>query len=122
MTFKQDMDDIMTDPAKYGAPTFEEFKRNRKKYIRSKEHAFEVVDQSTNVLGVRQLIERQKYFFIAGNGKKYPCKSLEEVWNVAQAEGVDTSKIEYEPHTIPMGNGRCEMHVFFYGPQAGVVA
>lgn len=122
MTFETDMNDIIENPHKFGAPTFEEFRKNPKLFTRSKEAAFEAVDQSSHLAGMRALIKKQKLFFLASNGKQYPCKSLEEVYQVAQAEGVDTSKIQYEPHVIPTGDGKCDIHVLFYGPHAGIVA
>jgi hypothetical protein len=105
------MADIVAHPEKYGAPTFEEFRKNPNKYMRGPEQSLTAVQNEGTI---RNLVERHKYFFRSGSGISYECKTLEEVQKVAHSEGVPTSLLDYDPQVVPLGNGKCEMKITFY--------
>lgn len=84
------MEDLQTDPHRFGAPTFEEFCRNREKFMGRGDDIFTQVQNGSQVM--RKMIKRQ-YYEIRG----YKCNSLEEVERVAQNEGIALKDLSMRP-------------------------
>ncbi len=100
------LDDIVSDPHKYGAPTFAEFAKNPDKWRSSNSNMLDSVDAGSILL--RQILNKQIYE-IDG----YRCNSLEEVERVAKDQGIDLNNIVCRPEVVPVGGGRCDILVKF---------
>lgn len=93
-----------TDPHSFGAPTFEEFKRNRAKYLGKRDDTLSSIDKGTQLLS--QYVKRHQYE-IAG----YRCKTLEEVERIASDYNIPLR--EFTAECIPQGGGKCDFLVKF---------
>jgi hypothetical protein len=91
---------------KLGAPTFEEFKRNREKYLGKDDDHFGRIDKGSVMLK-RQ--EQRHIYEIEG----HRCKSLEEVERVANDFGVKIKELDYRPEIIPQSGHKCDILVKF---------
>jgi hypothetical protein len=100
-----DMDDIMQDPHKYGAPTFEEFKRNPDKWRVANDQILQSVTGGSSTISN---IKAQHYE-IAG----YKCKSLEEVERVARDEGISLKDLDMYPQLDKTTGGKLEVFIKF---------
>ena len=98
--------DMMSDPSKYGAPTFEQFKANRDRYIAREDHLFQQVERGSEMLKSRI----KKYKFEVFN---YRCKTLEEAEKVIRNNGFKLSDMEMAPELIPLNSYDCDMLVKF---------
>lgn len=77
-----DIEDLMADPAAFGMPTFDEFVRNKKRYMGSKEDILESIDRGDPVLQCKQ-----RYFV-----EHYEVKSLEQAQKLAEEMGFNLYK------------------------------
>lgn len=102
-----DMMDIASNPGAFGAPTFEEFKRNRTKYLGAEDHALASVDKGSHNL--RGVLESRYEYEIEG----FKCKTLEEVERIAADYGIPLRELDYRPQVIPQGGGRAKLLVKF---------
>lgn len=101
------LDDIISNPKDFGAPTFEEFAKNPEKWKFASEHVLNMVDVGS--LGpLKKFIAKQTYE-IAG----YKCDSLEEVERIAKNEGYDIRFLEINPQVIKEGGDKYSIHVVF---------
>lgn len=101
------LEEIQNNPGKFGAPTFEEFKRNRSKYLGKKDDTFGIIDHGSRNL--RRAVNKHIYEI-----EGYQCKTLEEVERVAKEQlGLDINDLDYRPDIIPQGGGRCDIKVKF---------
>lgn len=102
-----DIADIAANPNKYGAPTFEQFKSNRDKYLGRDDDTFNAIDKgSSNLAGS----VRKHEYEIEG----YRCKSLEEIERVASEQlGINIKQLDYRPELIPQGGGKCNVLIKF---------
>src|SRR5215831_6893846 len=94
-----------------GAPTFEEFARNREKWLRIESLLFDKVDEGGHTL--RHLMKTMT-FEIFG----HKCKNLEEVQKIANSEGYQIDHLDAKPNFIPEPGGsgsapKGVMHVVF---------
>lgn len=100
-----DMEDIKANPAKYGAPTFEEFKRNPEKWTGRHDDLLSSADKGSQILkGVQKHI-----YEIEG----YRCSTLEEVEKIAASQGIPIRSLDYRPELIPLGGGKANILVKF---------
>lgn len=99
------MDDIMSDPSKYGAPTFEEFRSNPEKWLGRDDDKFVSADKGSQVLSN----VRKHIYEIEG----YRCKTLEEVEKIAASQGIPLRSLDYRPELIPLGGGQADILVKF---------
>jgi len=99
-------DDIAQNPHKYGAPTFEEFKRNREKYIGRWDDGFSQIERGPDRF--RKDL-RKIHYEIEG----VRCKTLEEVEKRAAEMGINLNTEKYQPEMIPQGGGKYELLVKF---------
>lgn len=89
-----------------GLPSFEEFKRNRNKWIKQEDEDFGLVDQGPQ--SIKRCVQKHIYEI-----EGYRCKSLEEVERVAASQGIPIHELDYRPQLIPMGAGKCDVLVKF---------
>ena len=104
------MEDLQMNPEKYGAPTFDQFKANRDKWLGRWDDKFAEVDRGSQMAGLGRMIKKYRYE-IGGRS----CKTLEEVERVATELGIDlrSKEYDYKAQTIPQGGGTCEILVKF---------
>jgi len=108
------IDDIMQDPHKFGAPTFDEYCRDRDKYQGRWDDTFSAIDQGSR-LGLQNHLTRMKYEI---DGIR--CDSLEEVEKRAIDLGLDLSiamtngDLSFHPEVQDQGGQRCEIMVRFF--------
>ncbi len=98
--------DLIRNPSKFGAPTFEDFKRNRSKYLGHEEDTLRSADIGSIVF--KKGLKKYRYEL-----EGYRCQSLEEVERVAKSQGIALSDLDYRPEFIPLGGGQAEMLVKF---------
>lgn len=102
------LEDLVNDPAKFGAPTFEEFLRIRDRERLDAEQlffkAFSDQPGSSNLAACLTSIKYKCFGYDCG-------KSLERVQQVAENEGVHYSKLEFRPDLEQDGAGKYSMTV-----------
>jgi hypothetical protein len=76
-----DLDELMEDPTKYGMPTFEEFRRNKEKYLGRPDDEVASVDRGDPVLGLRH-----RYYLDTLAGE-YRIDSLEQADRICREMG-----------------------------------
>lgn len=105
-----DFDEIMSNPEKFGAPTFEQFKANRDKWLGRWDDKFAEVDRGSRMPGLGRMIKKYKY-----QVEHYTCDSLEECEKVALSLGIDLQSNEYKYETVlvPQGGGTCDAVIKF---------
>lgn len=104
MTTRPEFEDMMMDPRKFGAPTFEEFKRNRQKYLGRSDDTLSSIDKGSQNLA--RYVKKHVYE-IAG----HRCKTLEEVERIARDYNIPLG--EFRAECLPLGGGKCDILVKF---------
>lgn len=100
------MDDILLNPEKYGAPTFEQFKKNRDKYLGSEDQTLATVDKGSHNLN--RVVNKYTYEI-----EGFRCDSLEKVEQIAADYGIPLRSLDYRPELIPQGGGKAKMLIKF---------
>lgn len=100
------LEEITLDPAKFGAPTFDEFVRNRERYIGRQDDLAIQVDKGSFMF--KKDIDYR--YYIEG----YRCDSLESVESTANSMGLNWGQMEISPEWREGISGRTEMHVHFH--------
>lgn len=103
---QQGMSELMADPAKFGAPTWEQFKSNREKYMGRDDAALANVDKGSNNLS--KIVDKYIYEI-----EGFRCKNLEEVEKIAGDYGIPIRGLDYRPELIPQGGGKAKMLIKF---------
>ena len=98
--------ELTTNPNKFGMPTFDEYVRNRDKYIGSEEETLASADRGSTALN--RTVKRHVY-----EVEGYRCKSLEEVERIARSQGIDLRKLDYRPQLVQAGAGKYDVIVRF---------
>jgi len=99
------IEDIIANPKKYGAPTFEEFKKNPEKFRRSKEALITSADGGTkNIKGIK----RHTYKV---DGIK--CESPEHCQRTMIERGLTEKDLNLTVELEDMKNGEIVAHVHF---------
>lgn len=98
--------DIMENPDKFGAPTFDMFKSHRDKYIENHNQNFGRIEQGG---AVANRYTKKQIYEIEG----YRCKTLEEVERVANSMGINLKKMKYTAEFLPLGGGQADVLVKF---------
>jgi len=101
-----DFEEILQDPTKFGAPTFEEFSRCPEKYLGRDDDALSSVDNVDSCLKNRM---KKVRFEIEG----FRCRTIEEVERVALANGIPVRELDYTGHLIPQGGGEFDVLIKF---------
>lgn len=100
------LQEIIQNPNKFGAPTFEEFKRNRQKFVGRDDDSLAIVDKGSHNL---QRVVENHIYEIEG----FRCKNLEEVERIAGDYGIPLRELDYRPELIPQGGGKAKMLIKF---------
>lgn len=98
--------DTIDTLAKMGAPTFEEFKRHRERYMGRDDDVLSSVDSAGTM--IKGYLKRVVYEL-----EGYRCKSLEEVERVAASQGIPLSQLEYRAVCVPQSSYTCDVLVKF---------
>jgi hypothetical protein len=98
------VEDLLANPHKFGAPSFEEFARNPDKWRARKDHWFEAVDKGSQMIG--SVVSKQKYFV-----EGVPCATLEKCEQHAKDLGLSIEDLEPRPQMHYMGGRDWEIHI-----------
>ena len=90
---------------KMGAPTFQEFKKNREKWVGRDDDVLARADKGGNI----NRVTKKHIYEIEG----HRCKSLEEVERVAASKGIPLRELDYQPKVIPGIGHKCDVLVKF---------
>lgn len=106
------VEEMLNDPHKFGAPTFDEYVRNRSHYKqRLKDHDwFSEIDKSSSILKNGRL--KKQYYIL--NGHRF--NTLEALEKACESEGVNPLQLVPEPQVIDLGGGWCDLEVTMLTP------
>lgn len=104
----EDSEDLLSDPSKFGFPTFEEFARDPERYLGREDEVLALADEGCSILRKSNLVRKHVYEI-----EGFKCKSLEEVQKVAKSQGIPLTELDYSPVIIPRGAGQCDVLVKF---------
>ena len=99
------IEDLIRDPGKYGAPTFAEFCRNPDKYRKNKEQTLITADGGSKVV---QGIQKHKY-----SVEGVECESLEQAQRIISDMGLKQEELEFGVNLEDVGNHKIVAHVNF---------
>lgn len=97
--------DIMTEVQKVGF-TFEEFVKNREKWVGRDDEILTSADKGGSETNKKT---RRHIYEIEG----YRCKSIEEVERIAKSQGVPLKSLDYQAILVPNGAGKQDVLVKF---------
>lgn len=100
------MEDILKDPEAFGAPTFEQFKKNREKYMGRDDETLALVDRGSHNL--KRVVDKYTYEI-----EGFRCDTLEKVEQIAADYGIALRELDYRPELIPQGGGKAKMLIKF---------
>lgn len=98
--------DVLEDPHSYGMPTFQEFAKNRERYMGREDDVLSSVDAGGILLKNRT--KRIKY-----QVKGYRCDTLEEVERVCRDEGMLLKDLQYMGFIEPQNGFDCDILIKF---------
>lgn len=101
----QDTSEIFDDPTSFGMPTFDEFCRNRERYMGRDDDRLAEVDRGSRTM------DRAKRYVYELEG--YRCRTLEEVERVALSQGIALRELDYRPEVQQAGAGQFDVVVRF---------
>ena len=99
------LQDIVDDPSKYGAPTFDEFRRHPEKWLGRADDSLSSADQGSQFL---KNVKRHIYEI-----EGYRCKTIEEVEKIAASQGIPLRMLDYRAELVPIGGGKADILVKF---------
>lgn len=99
--FEEEFQQILADPKRFGAPTFEEFVKDPEKYLGKRDDFFVSAEDGAVLLKQSNLVKDQLYCL--GNNK---TDSLEEFSRWLQDEGIDVRNIEWCPELEKVEGGQ----------------
>ena len=108
ITKETTLEDLMADPKAYGAPTFEEYKKDPMKYTVDK---LAMIDRSTTLL--RKNMRRQTYEVFGVR-----CNTLERATSVAKEHGIVLDNVDpnlWDIQVIPLGGQKHDLHCTYPG-------
>lgn len=98
------IDDVLESPEAFGWVSFENYKRNRDKYVGRDDDEFALIDRGSTLINN---VRRQIY-----EVEGYRVKSLDEAERVAKNMGYDIRDLEAKPEVIQAGtNGQYDILV-----------
>lgn len=100
------VEDALANPHLYGIPSFDEYCRNREKFVGKDDDVLSSVDQGGVLLKNRT--KKIKYQ-IAG----HRCDTLEEIERIAKNEGIAIKDLQYAAFIQPENGFDCEILVKF---------
>lgn len=111
MSLDPSIEDVLTNPRKFGLPTFQDFASNPDRY---REHWFGKSDELFGYIDKGSEILNRYFSKVRFKFKNYECDSLERVESVAKDEGLTIKELEFRPELIPQGGGKCELLAQFW--------
>lgn len=105
MDFKNaSLDEVFSNPDKFGFYDFEHWLKVRNKFKNHEEDKLALAEQ-----GGHQF--KHLYNKMTHELEGYRCKSLYEVYKIAKNQGIPIKDLDYRPQLIPLGSGRCDVLV-----------
>lgn len=99
------IEDLIRNPGKYGAPTFQEFCANPDKYRKNKEAMISSADAgSRNISGIKKHL-----YYVDG----YKCSTPEEAQQAMKNMGLSEDDLKLSVELEDMGNHEIRAHVHF---------
>lgn len=102
----KDTGEMFDNPEEFGLPTFDEFAKNRDKYMGTDEDRLLEVERGSQTM--RRQVSRHVYEI-----EGYRCRSLEEVERIAKEQGIPLRELDYRPQKISAGAGKFDLIVRF---------
>lgn len=102
----ESIDDIYDNPHDFGAPTLEEFAKNREKWMGRDDDALISVTEGGQ--GIKKDYRRHQYEI-----EGYRCRTLEEVERIARSQGIPLRELDYRATLIDTGSGKNDVLVKF---------
>ena len=102
----KDTGEIFDNPEEFGMPSFEEFSRNREKYMGRDDDRLIEVDRGSQEM--KRSVKRHIYEI-----EGYRCRSLEEVERIAKEQGIPLRELDYRPEVTQAGAGKFDVIVRF---------
>lgn len=99
------IDDLIRNPTKYGAPTFQEFCSNPEKYRKNKEALMSSADNgSKHIQGIKSHI-----YYVEG----IKCSSPEQAQRIMADRGLTEDDLKLSVELEDLGNHEIRAHVHF---------
>jgi hypothetical protein len=92
-----DLDEVIANPHKFGAPTLEEFCRDPGKWREPANHIWDLMDDSKTKL---KKILRKKYYKVVSGPNEYKTDTIEKAFTICQSEGINTNDIVWLPEIV----------------------
>lgn len=97
--------EVAADPTKYGAPTPEEFMRNREKYTVRKDHLLAAADDGSKLEGLKRRLGTT-YWEIDG----YRMDTPEQIERYCKDEGLNPgTDLDFRPYLIEGVSGKIDV-------------
>lgn len=100
------IEDLYEDPGAFGMPTFDEFRKNREKWLGRDDDTLACVSKGGEAANKKH---SKHTYEIEG----YRCKTLEEVERVAREQGIALRSLDFRAIIVPQGAGRGELLIKF---------
>jgi hypothetical protein len=97
------LEDIIADPKKFGAPTFQEFKRDPSKY---RVDWAAIADNGSKEISKNQI---KQTYLVCG----HKADTIEKAETIAADYGYNLSEMKISPQMIPEGGGKYNVVVEF---------
>lgn len=102
--------DIIANPNKFGAPTYEQFCRNPNRWRLPSDSVLQSASAGSRVFNN---VKKQRYEVLRPTGAVTKCQTLEEVERVCLSEGIAIEELEMRNELIDVGAGKVEILVQF---------
>lgn len=102
----KDTGEIFDRPEDFGMPTFDEFSKNREKYMGRDDDRLMEVERGSQ--SMRRNVSRHIYEI-----EGYRCRSLEEVERIAKEMGINLRELDYRPQVQQASAGKVDLLVRF---------
>jgi hypothetical protein len=103
---KIEIDELMRNPTKFGAPSFEQFCKNREKWFGKETDVLDRLVNSSDGSTARNSARRLKHEILG-----YRTTKLEEVERIALENGINLRSLEYCAAFQPLGGGEADILV-----------
>lgn len=109
-----ELEDLATNPNKYGMPTFEQFAKNPNKYRLGESSMVDAIDKGTSLFSN---VSHHVYKIKTKSGMLYDCgQSLEKVEMIAKQEGYRLTQLKPKPEMREGFSTRMYVEVTFEVP------
>lgn len=104
LNIPKSFDELLADPAKFGAPTFDEFRKSPDSYMKKEDQILERADAGSKVM--RDNVRHHLYELCG-----IKCESPEQLERIAKDEGISLYECEMQPEILPLVGGQCDILV-----------